>query len=319
MATPVENPIVLNLMSSYGPILIGNVLSCVLWGIGCMQMFMYFFQAFDTANQVLTLVAMFPVLILQWGRVAGLSVTQPALVHHGWVAGVVAVGVQMFFVWRIYMFSGKKWKFPFLLVPIALWQIVGTIPYDVWIFTDDSLAALGAEKMVAFETSIRATSAFVDVMIASLMTFLLVNTGRSSFARSNKMIFRLVAVTINSGIWTAVVAIIDLSLIAAFPHGLQFCAFEFPLSSLYVNTLLANLNARQYLRGKDAGWNVSSTTPQTGTSNIDLRPIGTARSAYTKNETSMNEASMAIRVDTSKVMDTDTYIDVNSSKGHDLA
>ncbi|KAI0942650.1 hypothetical protein AcW1_003223 [Taiwanofungus camphoratus] len=191
--------------------------------------------------------------------------------------------------------------------------------YDVWIFTDDSLAALGAEKMVAFETSIRATSAFVDVMIASLMTFLLVNTGRSSFARSNKMIFRLVAVTINSGIWTAVVAIIDLSLIAAFPHGLQFCAFEFPLSSLYVNTLLANLNARQYLRGKDAGWNVSSTTPQTGTSNIDLRPIGTARSAYTKNETSMNEASMAIRVDTSKVMDTDTYIDVNSSKGHDLA
>lgn len=35
------------------------------------------------------------------------------------------------------------------------------------------------------------------------------------------------------------------------PSGLEFTALEFPLSGLYVNTLLANLNARQFIRRVD--------------------------------------------------------------------
>lgn len=37
MPLPPENPIVLDLGSSFGVILIGNVLSFVLWGVVCMQ------------------------------------------------------------------------------------------------------------------------------------------------------------------------------------------------------------------------------------------------------------------------------------------
>lgn len=44
MALPDENPIVLNLGNSFGVILIGNVLSFVLWGVVCMQAYVHVSQ-----------------------------------------------------------------------------------------------------------------------------------------------------------------------------------------------------------------------------------------------------------------------------------
>lgn len=56
-----------------------------------------------------------------------------------------------------------------------------------------------------------------------------------------------------------------------FPSGLQFTAPEFPLSGLYVNTLLANLNARQFLRssaGSDAERGGYELDRRTGNSSL---------------------------------------------------
>ncbi|KAI0666403.1 hypothetical protein C8Q78DRAFT_1059322 [Trametes maxima] len=327
-AAPVvlENPIILNLTESYGPILVGGILSCAVWGISCMQMFMYYlnydsdhlglklFVAFvwavDTANEILLLASMWPVLILKWGSVAELSVSQPTLVHHGWVSGIVAFAVQMFFLYRIYKFSGNRFLLPLLLVPLSLWQIIGTIPFDIWVFQDSSLAALSAPRMIAFETALRATSAFVDIMIAAAMLYLLIQNRRSEFSSSKKMIFRLIIMTINTGLWTAVVALIDFSLIAAFPKGLQFCAFEFPLSSLYVNTLLANLNARQFLRRTDGDYN--SYGNETGGGSMVLRSVATTRGTTTK----VHDSSMAIRVDTSDIINVDYSLDMSKGGPH---
>lgn len=116
------------------------------------------------------------------------------------------------------------------------------------------------------------------------------------------MVMRLILITINTGLWTAVVALIDFSLvrslvkslvtcqslnfsrvlqIAAFPSGLYFCAFEFPLSSLYVNTLLANLNARSYLRQADADA-PHVYGDESGTSSMALRNMSASRGTATK-------------------------------------
>ena len=38
MTTPVENPYIQDLSTSYGPMLAGAALSCALWGISCMQL-----------------------------------------------------------------------------------------------------------------------------------------------------------------------------------------------------------------------------------------------------------------------------------------
>lgn len=272
-----------------------------------MQMFLYFFNyekdkkalkilivllwAFDTANEILLLVSMWPVLILRWGDLSGLSVTQPALLHHGWVAGVVSVGVQFFFIYRIYKFGGKRWRGVLLLVPLSLWQIVGVIPYDVWVFRSDSLALLAAPRMISFEISLRATSVLVDITIVACLTYLLAKTRHTGLAFSDRMIYRIIVLTVNTGACTAVVALVDFALIAAYPHGLYFCVLEFPLSSLYINALLANLNIRQYLR--DAAID-SDRLRDTGS--IVLQPLSTNGLSP-----SFTNPSNTVRIETSKV------------------
>lgn len=37
-AASFENPVILNLMSTYGPLLIGAIFSCVLYGMAIIQM-----------------------------------------------------------------------------------------------------------------------------------------------------------------------------------------------------------------------------------------------------------------------------------------
>ncbi|TFK79503.1 hypothetical protein K466DRAFT_457551, partial [Polyporus arcularius HHB13444] len=89
------------------------------------------------------------------------------------------------------------------------------------------------------------------------------------------MLDRLVILTVNTGLWTGVVAIIDLILVCllssqsrflrshaplvsqvvALPNGVQYCAVEFPIGSLYVNAFLANMNSRTYVRGTSVDYN----------------------------------------------------------------
>ena len=85
------------------------------------------------------------------------------------------------------------------------------------------------------------------------------------------MLDRLVIMTVNTGLWTALLALLDLILVShsvstvfmkrltnhtqviVYPNGIQYCVIEFPLGALYVNAFLANLNARSYIRGEGTG------------------------------------------------------------------
>ena len=42
--------------------------------------------------------------------------------------------------------------------------------------------------------------------------------------------------------------------LAAYPQSLHFTILDFPLASLYCNTLLGNLNARRYVTGVQPHW-----------------------------------------------------------------
>ncbi|KII92844.1 hypothetical protein PLICRDRAFT_172882 [Plicaturopsis crispa FD-325 SS-3] len=261
-AAPVENPIILNLSSIYGPVLAGNLLASALWGIS----FFYFFSAgtkdpkvlqflvaflwvTDTVVHIISMKSMWPVLIIQWGRVEGLLKSQREQLHRMWISSIVTLGVQFFFLLRIYRLGGKRWLIPCLMiVPMALWQMFGTIPYLVPAFRDMAFTNLTSPREVHIALSLRVVGAAVDILIAAAMTYLLQASGQTQFKSSKRLIYRLVMVSINSGFWTALVSCIDLVLILTMDHSFAFTIVEYPLSALYLNTLLANLNIRSYLK-----------------------------------------------------------------------
>ncbi|KAI9574192.1 hypothetical protein HD554DRAFT_2165700 [Boletus coccyginus] len=109
-------------------------------------------------------------------------------------------------------------------------------------------STLGGQAIL---TSTFALAAAVDVLIAIAMTFLLLRQqAANGFASTTHILQRLVMFAVNTGIWTATFAVLALILLRAFPSTLLTAVFGYPQSSLYCNTLLANLNARAYIRGE---------------------------------------------------------------------
>ncbi|KAF5388330.1 hypothetical protein D9615_000803 [Tricholomella constricta] len=132
----------INIMSSYGYSLLGSFFLSALWGASTLQVFIYFMNSadsdptavnvliaclwvLDTVNEILVLKSNWPVLILNYGKLAGLAEIQPELMHHIWVQSIVVFVVQMYFIRRIYTFGkltfpGKSMAITMFAIPLAL-------------------------------------------------------------------------------------------------------------------------------------------------------------------------------------------------------
>ncbi|KAF8993247.1 hypothetical protein BDQ17DRAFT_1413076 [Cyathus striatus] len=196
---PTENPIIVNLSTTFGAMLIGCFLSCTVWGVSCLQMFYYFahfprdsryLKAFvffiwaaDTTNEILILKPLWKNLISEWGKVAGLQTVKPDLLHHIYVAGTVACCVQCFYLYRMYIYNGKRFIIPVLLAILSSYQIFVAIPIFVIIDKDFTFENLSGKTELSLNISMRACSAAVDLFIAVMMTYILPNAALQSFRR----------------------------------------------------------------------------------------------------------------------------------------
>ncbi|OSD01079.1 hypothetical protein PYCCODRAFT_1436852 [Trametes coccinea BRFM310] len=318
-ATPPLNPVPLDLSDSYGPILIGSTLSWACWGVSCLQLFLYYTNyeddrtsmklfvfavwLIDTVAEIMLTAFMWQILILKWAEV---PVTRPLVLHRIWVTSIVFVAVQLFFLSRIYrLVTGnrlKKLLVPILLSPFVLWQCAGVIPYIILTYQNPAFALLSTHRIVSLEISLRGCSAFIDIVIAATMVILLYSSlrRRPELRVSRKMIQRLIVLIAVTGCWTAVVALAELILMAAFPNKLLYGYVEYSLSPLYVNALLANLNARQFLRKADVVH--FSTFPETGDNSMEFRDMSSSRSTVVPK----SNTPLAIKVDTTRINDADS-------------
>ncbi|PIL27193.1 hypothetical protein GSI_10336 [Ganoderma sinense ZZ0214-1] len=114
-------------------------------------------------------------------------------------------------------------------------------------------------------------------MIVAGMIWALLKGGYPKFKSSRRMVFRLLIITVNTGFWTAVFAIIDLALIVPFPNQLYWCAVDFPLTSLYLNALLANLNTREYIFAPLGEGDYNTYPMDERTSEVQLDSFNSAR------------------------------------------
>ncbi|KAI0325571.1 hypothetical protein GY45DRAFT_218107 [Cubamyces sp. BRFM 1775] len=265
-----SDPVVLDLMDSYGPMLIGSLFAAALWGISTMQLFLYHLNCGDdpillkafvyamwlleTASEMLTFSSLWPVLILKWGSVRQFSTVSVPALHRLWVVSIVTVAVQIFYLHRIYRFSGNRALIPLLLSPFIIWQFIEPFMFLGWILEDLNYSTLLTKRTRGLELSLWSCNILVDIAIMIGMVILLLRQRHSEYRRSHKLIGRLMVMVVNTGLCTTVVAILDLILVLVFPDGIQYCALEFPLGSLYVNALLANLNCREFVRKSEVDW-----------------------------------------------------------------
>jgi len=224
-----------------------------------LKSFVAVLWAFDTIHEALTVAGVYKYIM------AGL--VNPASILDGIAefnlqilsAALVSMPTQGFFVYRFYIFSGKNIIAPLLWIIQAIYQFVAAIIYEANSFysADGSIQVVDMTELAdSFFTGLvissLALAAAVDVLIAIGLTYLLVRTRTavSGFASTAHILQRLTIFAVNTGIWTAMFAVLAVILLHVFPSNLLYVVFGIPLSSLYCNTLLANLNARAYIRGE---------------------------------------------------------------------
>ncbi|KAI0826653.1 hypothetical protein BC628DRAFT_1536642 [Trametes gibbosa] len=86
-----------------------------------------------------------------------------------------------------------------------------------------------------------------DVLIATAMCVLLARR-RTGFSRTDSIVRVLTLYSINTGAFTSLCALLCLVSYATMPNNFVFIAFYFVLPKLFLNSLLATLNARRPLR-----------------------------------------------------------------------
>ncbi|EKM50944.1 uncharacterized protein PHACADRAFT_187582 [Phanerochaete carnosa HHB-10118-sp] len=356
-SVPLENPIIIDAMPQYGGALIGAIISTALWGISCMQMFMYFLNfdsdrwtvklfvvylwIADTVVEIVGFVGLFESLITRWGSIVAFESVVSGLVIRTTLAPLISIPVQMFFLRRIYQFSrNREWIVRIAMIfmvradcffDLYMWVHVlngmykailsiSQLPlmtgaWTAWVFNsgEDVALTLASHRVVTVEIISRAIPAFVDIFIALWMTILLWRSKERArvFRRSNRLILRLILLTINAGIWTALFSIIDLGLIAWNPSKLMMDAFDFPLSPLYFNMLLASLNARRFLR-RDTG-SIGKVRVETLELDTLQRPAGLHFSRSSDNPALSGDKNpvLAIRIDKSMATHRDRDMDMD--------
>jgi len=238
-----------------------TLFSYLLYGINVVQVFYYYVSyndgfavkglvAFlfivDTVQKIMVSMGLWHYLIAQFGDIVGLGIVNIPFLVHVFFTSLCSTVVQAFFVWRIYLFSGRKWIFIVIFAPFVLVQPAASIPYILKAVQNGQVANLHNLSLYAY--LINVTAAAVDIAIAIIMIILLMMGRTGLYKNTDRMFVRLILTSVNTGLWTAVTGILVVALLLAQPENLIWTSPYVALSSLYCNTMLANLNAREFIR-----------------------------------------------------------------------
>ncbi|KAI0725319.1 hypothetical protein C8Q72DRAFT_888901 [Fomitopsis betulina] len=250
-----------------GPELLGCLMDWALLGVLTIQVYLYYVKGTcePLCIQLLVYVT-FIVEILQTVNLTGLvwqgfvvnygQVAALSTVHVGWLplpiaCSIVSLIAQGFFAWRILVLS-KSSRLVVVIVPLALMQVICGIFVGVKLQDGQSNSQFLSSKAALVVTSLwMAGSAFVDVLIAVIMTFQMVKW-KTGIAATDKIINKIIRLVVETGSLTASVATVGLVLAIVAPDAAYYQPAIYVLTKLYSNTFLTNLTNRFFLP-RDAG------------------------------------------------------------------
>ncbi|KIJ06304.1 hypothetical protein PAXINDRAFT_20494 [Paxillus involutus ATCC 200175] len=267
-----------------GATLAGVFGSLVLYGASILQTFIYYLSypddrawkkllvaivfLLETVHSVLACAGIWNWLIQNFGNFANIEVLHPTILIPIIIACVVAFVVKTYFVWRIRCLSTGRFKqiFPAVMMPlITAFLALGCcersavmVPttnnncrwadYTAKALMTPILTVLADPVLTKVGYASLGISAAVDVIIATAM-FVLLAKGRDQFNKhTDRILFRWTLISIHTGFWTALFAVLTIILYATYPSNSLYTITYFPLCELYCNTLLANFNARSWVR-----------------------------------------------------------------------
>ncbi|KAF8881865.1 hypothetical protein BD779DRAFT_1675209 [Infundibulicybe gibba] len=283
MLPPPPNGPLLDIRQTFGALLIGAFASVGLLGVLTLQCWLYFSRFPNDPHFVKLLVAAVWVLefirscfmvhavyfytVLQWGNPAGLAYAHWSLEAILLMTFLVELLVHLYFTYRVWIISGRKWIVPAIILFFTICTFVtGVCEYGSSIkeakFSKIAGGITGVIivppstkfKSQIFQFQDWALAALSCVIVtdwlitASLVYYLRQCLSETGFSRSNTIVGRLIFYAINIGVLTSAGDLVVLALCASQIPNLYYLAIFEIVGNLYANSVLASLNARTTLR-----------------------------------------------------------------------
>ncbi|KAJ3876078.1 hypothetical protein F5051DRAFT_454080 [Lentinula edodes] len=259
--------------STLGIWVISFFLATILYGMGVLQAWLYFHwypqDGWKLKSLVLTVLiletvqvttffaATYDVIIKHfgdWAAVLAITWLHSTQLLAGYLSAFV---VQMYFACTIYLLNGpglQRWVFTIPIVLSAVVELAMTLGQAIEITFLSSFTQI--EKTTWIYSLLSACTFSCDVLIAFAIYVTL--TGKRTAiqeiagvqyfpSRSNTIIRKLIIYAINRGVLTAIAAAINLILFLAMPNTFYYFIGLLTSSKLYMNSMLAALNSRQYI------------------------------------------------------------------------
>ncbi|RDX42357.1 hypothetical protein OH76DRAFT_1488726 [Lentinus brumalis] len=254
-----------------GGLLITVFVACILYGMTTLQTFIYS-QRSNNDSRVLrwlvfavwvleTLHTAFCIKFIYGYLVSGFGdILNFVRVDWGVGAAVlcsVLVGlcVQGYYIWRVWIVSGKAVMWTITMVVLTLARIgfgIGSAALSYMI--PDWVRLRNLASGLATVSGGLGCAALVDILVALTLTFYLKRgtlweTGSFYQQQSNTMVNKILLYTVNTGALTGTASIACVIMFAGKKESLLFLGFFAIQTKLYANSFLGSLNARGHIRG----------------------------------------------------------------------
>jgi len=203
----------------------------------------------ETSHQALACVAIYKIVINNFGNEGVIAILTPELFISTLFQGFVAFSAHLFYIYRIWKFGKRLIIVPLICIPLTTVQLGMTLGNNSAVLKHKSPEFLSSIIWTTYVT--HAINVFLDFAFVIAMIWLLSQEKRSPFSKTNRLINRLIILTINTGFATATATFLTIVLLAASPNTLIYVFFNYLISPLYCNSVLANLNSRAFVRGSE--------------------------------------------------------------------
>ncbi|KIK20066.1 hypothetical protein PISMIDRAFT_106430 [Pisolithus microcarpus 441] len=247
---------------SQGPFLIGLAINIFLHGLATTQVYLYFtgykkdklwlksliaiLYLADTFNCIVSIYYIYSALVIHFGaslvlpRRYTLIFRTPVCNPTSRLQGVVSVAVQLFFAWRAHVLT-KNVFIVATIILCSLASLAGSLGCAISLAANPSIFLVPDLRV---EVTIWLVGAVLaDTIIAASLVWHL-GRHRSFYPAVNSTINRILRMTVQTGVLTTIIAIIDLTCYLTNSMG-TYAIFSMILSKLYTNCMLSTLNARK--------------------------------------------------------------------------
>ncbi|KAJ8693434.1 hypothetical protein PTI98_008430 [Pleurotus ostreatus] len=157
---------------------------------------------------------------------------------------------QLFFSWRVWMISRRSFRVPLRVIISTLTVILALFSFGYYI----DLAVKGFNRVNTPDFTLAYTLAassrvLFDIAITFAMTITLYRS-RSGVKQMDHVITLVIIFIVNTNLLTTLLSISELVTFFAFPESTIYGGLGFLTPKLYCNALLASLNSRQFIRNE---------------------------------------------------------------------